>query len=632
MTVEGDHNPQESERKRKRKSRWGEAPPSSTVTTTSTPIVTGLSTADAKAAKAAELKANITARLTALKEKRTFKRQAAPEIDESVKKAKVFDLDLTQIKPTFQEPATPPKPKVNPYLAHGDDNDEADEILLDSRLAGGHTAKRRVRSKPLKFVEPGTFIEIAERKRLKAALAAKSGFASGRKEGLYVKSAGIAQGVVGDDALIYGTTQAGQGLATEGLLQPRIDEDPSYTLVPIAMEWWDAELLPSKLKMELASKETKLLKNLNKKRVMDVESVTSAIISNKPIINPEGAATDTHEPPGSLFERCFQAASIKYSKTSKLVQHPPPIETPQTKLQKPTPTLFLTKQEMKRQRKLRRAEKQREQQDLQAAGLIPAPEPRLTLSNFMKVLGDQAVMDPSKMEQTVLKQMQARKLKHEQMNAERQLTKEEKSLKRFKKFHEDTTSTGIHVALFYVKDMSHRYHRTKVDLNAQQNGVTGGVLECELPPMALIVAEAGPKAIKRYIRLMTVRMKWRGENDLAGADQDESETDHDALKAANDTSMKQYEDDPNEPQKFNPNNSCQLVWTGMSNKRIFNGFFFQSCVNSDTARKVLAAKGVAHYWDQVLTFSKSNNSSDPALQFKLVSNSNHDDNADEMQD
>ena len=55
--------------------------------------------------------------------------------------------------------------------------------------------------------------------------------------------------------------------------------------------------------------------------------------------------------------------------------------------------------------------------------------------------------------------------------------------------------------------MSHTYHRTKVDLNAQQNGISGGTLECQNPPLACVICEGGPKAIKRYIRLMLVRMK-----------------------------------------------------------------------------------------------------------------------------
>jgi len=295
------------------------------------------------------------------------------------------------------------------------------------------------------------------------------------------------------------------------------------------------------------------------------------------------------EETSKLIQKCFITASITNSKTSSLIQHPVPIKPPNAPNEdtKKAPTLHLTKKEMKRQRKLRRAERQRELQDMQAAGLVPPPEDRLTLSNFMRVLGDQAVMDPSKMEAKVMEQIQARKLKHEKMNKERKLTKEQRSEKRERKMAENT-SEAVTVALFLVKDMSHPYHRTKVDLNAQQNKLTGCVLECESPKLSLVIVEGGPKAVKRYTRLMMVRMKWTGEN-LVFNEEDDEEDDND--------------DDGNDNEKnhkFNPENTCDLVWSGMLPNRMFNNFAFQTCESSTVARKVLEAKGVAHFWDQVL--------------------------------
>jgi hypothetical protein len=53
--------------------------------------------------------------------------------------------------------------------------------------------------------------------------------------------------------------------------------------------------------------------------------------------------------------------------------------------------------------------------------------------------------------------------------------------------------------------------------------------------------------------------------------------------------------------KFEPNNKCKLVWTGMAVKRFFKGFVFQACGTSGLARTILRAKRVGHFWDQVLT-------------------------------
>jgi U4/U6 small nuclear ribonucleoprotein PRP3 len=376
--------------------------------------------------------------------------------------------------------------------------------------------------------------------------------------------------------------------------------DPKITM-PQVMEWWDVELLPSKLKKQVASQEGKALSKHTKAQLQQLKNDAD---DDDDESKPEAKTNDAE-----LQKQCFEQASLSYSKTAELVQHIVPVKTGPTG-PPPQPTLYLTKKERKRQRKLRREERQRELQDMQAAGLIPPPEPRLTLRNFIQVLGDQAFLDPSQMEQKVVEQMQARQRAHMERNEANRLSKEQRSEKRKKKLSEDT-SQGVTVALFWVKDMSHPYHRTKVDLNAQQNNLTGGVLECEHPSLACVIVEGGPKAIKRYTRLMTVRMKWTGTDD-AGSEDEEEDDDGEAVThkvrvLAKGHLFRAWLFANFAPaalhiySQFNPDNKCELVWTGMGAKRLFKGFIFQSCETSDVARKVLAAKGVGHFWDQVLS-------------------------------
>ena len=71
--------------------------------------------------------------------------------------------------------------------------------------------------------------------------------------------------------------------------------------------------------------------------------------------------------------------------------------------------------------------------------------------------------------------------------------------------------------------------------------------------------------------------------------------------------------------QFNPDNTCELVWTGLATRHLFKGFVFQSCETSDVARKVLKAKGVGHFWDQVLTHASGRGES---FHLKLASSSN----------
>ena len=521
---------------------------------------------------------------------------------------------------------------------NGNDNDDG-ELLLDGRLRGGKVAKTRSRHRPIKFVQPGRYTAMAELKREKLKNAAEAGYASGRKAGYVPATMATAAGAGSKGgSAAYGAGEA--GLAQEYTLSnlpARADApDPSDeaarrdNTIPAVMEWWDVELIPrGELRKELADIEARHRKEealgaLGRMAPVrkggtkgengggNIENETDGDTTMTDVSTNANANAQT-DPRSQLEEKCYQSASSKNARTHNLVQHPVPVKPPHAPTGPPVqPTLHLTKKEMKRQRKLRRAEKQRELQDRQAAGLIPPPEPRLTLSNFMRVLGDQAVMDPSQMEQKVNEQIQARKIRHERMNEERKLTKEQRKEKRARKLAEDTTR-GVSVALFLVQDMSHRYHRTKVDLNAQQNGITGGVLEVEQPKLALVIAEGGPKAIKRYTRLMTVRMKWRGENFWGDDDGEEEESDPEGggegAAAAHEGAV--HEGDASAaaaPQKFNPHNACELIWTGMGAKRNFASFVFQKCETADVARKVLEAKGVAHFMDQVLVHASGRGS------------------------
>lgn len=549
-------------RKRKRRNRWGDAPPAADKNASTNG---GAAATDDAKAKALALQASIRERLAALKKdppsssSNNSKRPAetttaATTVTEPpVKRAKHFELDMTVTAPTFAEK---PKPKVNPYLST-DVEEVVDEQVEDERLV--RASKPRKRNKALTFVEPGTFVEIAERKRKKATNALESGFSSGRKAGMYVTAS--------DMANVYGGTVE----EVDSADVVRADANPDTQNVIV--EWWDAELLPSKLKKQVTAHEGKALTKRTKAQLQTLSTTTSAA--------EEETASKEEKDAVELQKTCFEQASLSYSKTAALVQHIVPIET-RTK-PPPQPVLHLTKKERKRQRKLRRAEKQRELRDMQAAGLIAPPEPRLTLKNFIQVMGDQAFVDPSQMERKVSEQMQARQQAHLDRNEANRLTKEQRSEKRARKLQEDT-SESVSVALFWVKDMSHPYHRAKVELNARQNNITGGVLECEQPRMACVICEGGPKAIKRYIRLMTVRMKWLGTDDAVDDEEDED-----------------GDEEGTTTHKFNPDNKCELVWTGMATRRLFKSFVFQSCETSQVARKVLKAKGVGHFWDQVLT-------------------------------
>lgn len=168
--------------------------------------------------------------------------------------------------------------------------------------------------------------------------------------------------------------------------------------------------------------------------------------------------------------------------------------------------MYLTKKERKRIRKQARAEREREKRDKMMMGLIPAPEPKFKLSNFMKVIGDQAVADPSKVEQKVMQQMRQRMMNHEMRNLAAKLTPAERKQKTLRKLQEDTTRQ-VHVAVFRVGNFSNPKHRFKVDVNAQQHFLSGLVVlnQEEKEKCNVIIVEGGPKGVRKMVKLMTSR-------------------------------------------------------------------------------------------------------------------------------
>lgn len=78
---------------------------------------------------------------------------------------------------------------------------------------------------------------------------------------------------------------------------------------------------------------------------------------------------------------------------------------------------------------------------------MKAPEPKVKLSNLMRVLGSEAVQDPTKVEAHVRKQVADRQRRHESANQQRKLTKEQRTEKKIRKIKEDT-SLSVHVALY----------------------------------------------------------------------------------------------------------------------------------------------------------------------------------------
>jgi len=168
--------------------------------------------------------------------------------------------------------------------------------------------------------------------------------------------------------------------------------------------------------------------------------------------------------------------------------------------------MFLTPREQKKLRRQRRMQDLKDEQTKQRLGLLPAPEPKVKKGNLMRVLGEQAVKDPTAVEAMVNKQIADRAQKHEDMNEERKLTKEERHDKLAKKVAEDAAK-GIHLVVFKIDSLANGRQRFKINKNAEQMSGTG--LCIYHPRFNLVLFEGGTHSIKDYKKLMLNRIDWQ---------------------------------------------------------------------------------------------------------------------------
>lgn len=256
--------------------------------------------------------------------------------------------------------------------------------------------------------------------------------------------------------------------------------------------------------------------------------------------------------------------SIRKSAITNLIEHPTQMRPPNESSRPIYLPVFLTKNEKKKLRRQNRREQWKDLQEQIRLGLIEPPEPKLRISNLMRVLGTEAVQDPTKIEAHVREQMAKRQKLHEDTNNARKLTVEQKREKKIRKIKEDV-SLGVHVSVYRIRDLhTNASKKYKVETNAKQLLMTGIVVlfrDC-----CVVVVEGGPKQQKKYRRLMMSRVKW----------------DEDLVKDADGKEVA---------------NSCVLVWEGISQRRNFGEIKFKSLPNEKAARDLFQKHHVEHYWD-----------------------------------
>jgi len=224
----------------------------------------------------------------------------------------------------------------------------------------------------------------------------------------------------------------------------------------------------------------------------------------------------------------------------------------------------------------------------------------------------------------------------------KKLTPEQRREKKKSKMFENT-DLYAHVAVYKILVPISGQNRFKVDINAQQSFLKGCCLMVapvvtkssdseakgennedgqpkkdqpkesekqekepakeQVPEPGLkwsvVIVEGGPKALRRYKKLMLRRVKWNDfsteKKPTTKAGEDEKEPEKEAEKEGS-------EDETNDDNGKQKGPHCYLVWEGEVLQGSFHDFQMKNMKNEIQARKFLMDRGCVHYWDMAKTF------------------------------
>ncbi|KAH6644358.1 pre-mRNA processing factor 3-domain-containing protein [Boeremia exigua] len=265
------------------------------------------------------------------------------------------------------------------------------------------------------------------------------------------------------------------------------------------------------------------------------------------------------------------------------VQHPPLLKAPQDNRLIEVKPLYLTTKEQAKARRMRRKADHEEMQAKIRLGLEPPPPPKVKRGNMMRVMGEQAIADPTAVEMLVEQQIAQRQNDHEAANEDRKLTDEQRHAK-LERNQEKDAQKGLYLCVFKVNTLAYGKHRYQIDMNAKQHALTG--LTLFNPDLNLIIVEGGLHSIEKYKKLLLQRIKW-SEN--------AEPTEIQIEKTANDPQwMKSL--DANGNLKDHSQNKCTLLFEGEVKNRAFRKWGSKMCETAGEAREILSRSKLDSLW------------------------------------
>ncbi|KAI3645897.1 hypothetical protein MP228_008825 [Amoeboaphelidium protococcarum] len=221
----------------------------------------------------------------------------------------------------------------------------------------------------------------------------------------------------------------------------------------------------------------------------------------------------------------YDLESIRADQITSLIQHPVQLRpfrddefgSDSAQIQK----IHLTRKEMRKARRLRRIEAEKERQLKVQLGLLPPVPQKLKMSSVMRLnaAGHLFVQgEPTAIELQVMQQVKERLEKHQRMNEERKLTQDQRRLKLVYKNSDDTNHGAVINVFVIFKDLSlHPKSRFKIKASAQDYHLSGLCLQCD--GYALLVVEGGQRTLSKYRHVILNRLNWNIDQSLKDSDQ-----------------------------------------------------------------------------------------------------------------
>ncbi|KAJ9465418.1 U4/U5/U6 small nuclear ribonucleoprotein prp3 [Diplonema papillatum] len=280
-----------------------------------------------------------------------------------------------------------------------------------------------------------------------------------------------------------------------------------------------------------------------------------------------GSYADIPDTPPGGPPAAFAQWNVRPKQVTHLIEHPVVVAGPNTSTPLGPQPLKLTKKEQKKLRTATRVAREKKKQEMIALGLKEPPPPKVRLANMMKVLGKEAVQDPTIVERMVRKEAAERVGRHEARNAERKLDAEERRKKTVEKMKRDADDDPM-TTVFRIRHLHSTQAIWKITENAKQFHLSGMLVTID-GGINMVVVEGGRKPMRKYARLLLHRIDYKIDDPLAPA-------------------------------------NVVTVWQGSSSQKRLPTFKSLTFSNEEKARKYLEGFEATLYLDLVLSGMEQN--------------------------